>query len=142
MGIIFSLFLIVVGALAAYPKVVQTWPSGKELIDKLLPYQGAIGIVALIWGIIGVFGLLFSRMNIMLSYSPLRWLIWLAGYVDAVLLGLLLGYVLLAQYVLANNLDLQRRAEGIRAKLTPRQVQLGVVGMALGLLGIILRLAM
>jgi hypothetical protein len=142
MGILFSLFLIVVGALAAYPKVIQTWPSGKDLIDKLLPYQGVIGIVVLVWGVVGVFTLLFSHMQVMLTYSPVRWLIWMAAYVDAVLLGLLLGYVLIAQYVLASNLDLQRRAEVIRAKLTPRQISLGIAGIVLGVLGFILHLAM
>jgi hypothetical protein len=142
MGIIFSIFLIVVGGLAAYPKVVQTWPNGKELIDKLLPYQGTIGVVALAWGLIGVLMLLFSHMHIMLTYFPVGWLIWMAAYLDAVLLGLLLGYALIAQYVLARNLDLQRRAETIRAKLTPRQIQLGIAGMVLGVLGFILHLGM
>jgi hypothetical protein len=141
MGIVFFIFLIVVGGLAAYPKVIQTWPNGKQLIDKLLPYQAAIGIVALVWGVIGVISLLFSHMRIMLTYFPVRWLIWMAGYLDAVLLGLLLGYVLIAQYVLASNLDLQRRAEAIRAKLTPRQIQLGIAGMVLGVLGFVLQLA-
>jgi hypothetical protein len=129
-----------VGALAAYPRVVQTWPNGKELIDKLLPYQGAIGIVSLIWGVAEVVRRL-ARMGVELRLEPALWLVMLAGGVVAVLLGILLGYGVIAQHVLGRSPEMQRRGDEIRARLIPRQVQLGMAGMALGVLGFLLYLA-
>jgi hypothetical protein len=140
MGILFAIFLVIVGALAAYPRVVQTWPNGKALIDKLLPYQGAIGIVSLIWGVAEMVRRL-ARMGVEVRLEPAVWLVMLAGGVVAVLLGILLGYGVIAQHVLGRSPEMQRRGDEIRARLIPRQVQLGMAGMALGLLGFLLYLA-
>ena len=40
MGLLFSILLIILGALAVYPAVVQTWPATKQWLDKLIPYEG------------------------------------------------------------------------------------------------------
>jgi hypothetical protein len=140
MGILFSIFLVIVGALAAYPRVIQTWPNGKQLIDRLLPYQGAIGIVALLWGLAQILRRL-ARMGVELRLEPALWLVMFAGGVVAVLLGILLGYGLIAQHVLGRSPDMQRRGDEIRARLIPRQAQFGIAGMALGVLGFLLYLA-
>jgi hypothetical protein len=60
----------------------------------------------------------------------------------AVLLGLILGYGLIAQYVLNNSPAARQRGEEWRSKLLPRQVNLGWAGIALGLIGLLLPILM
>jgi len=131
MGWLFSIFLFVIGAMAVYPAVVQTWPGSRQLLDKLMPYQGVIGIVALIWGVVWALRLL-SWAGSMMHFAPIVWLISLAGALLAIALGLLFGYSLIASNVLGNNPQLQRRGEDIRAKLVTRQGSLGWGAMIVG----------
>jgi len=138
---LFSILLIVVGVLAAYPGIVRARPDAKEILDKILPYQGFIGIVALIWGALNLLRLLlhFGTMSMM----PAAWLILaLAGNIVAVLLGLLLGYGLIAQYLLNNSPAARQRGEELRSKLLARQVTLGWAGIALGVIGLLLPVLM
>ena len=134
---LFSILLIIVGVLAAYPGIVRARPDAKDLLDKLVPYQGWFGIVALVWGAIDLLRILLHLG--MMTMMPAMWLILiLAGNVVAVLLGLILGYGLIAQYVLSGNPDARRRGEEWRAKLLTRQVALGWAGIVLGILGLLL----
>ncbi len=141
MNWLFSILLILVGVLAAYPGIVQARPDAKEILDKILPYQGIIGIIALIWGALNLLRLLLHFG--MMSMMPAVWLVLaLASNIVAVLLGLLLGYGLIAQYLLTNNPAARRRGEELRAKLLSRQVALGWAGIALGIVGLLLPILM
>ena len=134
---LFSILLIVVGALAAYTGIVRNWPNLRHGLDKIVPYQGWIGIVALVWGAINLIHLLLHLG--MMSMMPAFWLILaIVANVVAVLLGLVLGYGLIAQYLLTNNPDARRKGEGMRAKLARRQIALGWAAIALGVLGLLL----
>ncbi len=134
---LFSILLIVVGVLAAYPGIVRARPDAKDLLDKLVPYQGWFGVVALVWGAIDLLRILLHLG--MMTMMPAMWLILIvAGNVVAVLLGLILGYGLIAQYVLGGSPDARRRGEEMRAKLLARQVALGWAGIILGVLGLLL----
>jgi hypothetical protein len=140
-GILFSILLAVAGALAVYPRIVQARPDVKQLLDKILPYQGVIGIVTLVWGLL--WGLhLLGHMGVMMSYVPVLLLIDLVSCIDGVLLGLLLGYGLIAQYLLGSNTEALRRGETWRSKLSARQTLLGWTGLGLGILGFLMRLVM
>lgn len=129
---LFLILLIVVGALAAYPGIVQTRPDAKQVLDKILPYQGYLGIAALIWG---AFNLLYLMFHLVYLTMPV--ILALASDIVAVLLGLLLGYGLIAQYLLNNSPDARRRGEEWRSKLLARQVALGWAGIVLGLIGLL-----
>src|ERR1700687_2594486 len=108
LNLIFSILLIVAGALAAYSGIIRTWPGIKEILDKLVPYQGWFGIAALIWGVINLLRILLHLG--MMTMMPAAWLILiLASNVVAVLLGLILGYGLIAQHVLTNNPNARRK---------------------------------
>ena len=134
---LFSIILIVVGLLAAYPGIVKTRPDARQILDKITPYQGIIGVVALIWGLLNLLRVLL-HLN-MFTMMPAVWFILiLASDIVAVLLGLILGYGLIAQYVLGNSLSARQRGEDFRAKLLPRQVPLGWAGIILGVLGLLL----
>ena len=59
---LFSILLIIVGALAAYPGRAD-WPNFPPGLDKMVPYQGWFGIVALVWGAINL-------LQILLHFAP------------------------------------------------------------------------
>jgi hypothetical protein len=141
MNILFSILLIVAGVLAAYPSIIRSRPDAKDLIDKVMPYQGIIGVVALLWGALNLLRILLHIG--MMTMMPAMWFILaLAGDGVAILLGVLLGYGLIAQYLLNNNPDARRRGEEWRAKLLARQVNLGWAGIVLGILGLLLPVLM
>jgi hypothetical protein len=128
---LFSIFLIILGALAVYPAVIQAWPTSRWLLDKLLPYQGIVGLIGLIWGLI--WGLrLLAMAGVMMRFVPIIWLVSVAGAVVAVLLGLLLGYSLIDRYVLGRNAQFQQHGENLKTKLLTRQASLGWTAMVLG----------
>ena len=140
-GILFSILLATAGALAVYPRIVQARPDFKQLLDKILPYQGVIGLVVLVWGLL--WGLhLLGHLGMMMSYVPVLLLIDIVSCVDGVLLGLLLGYGLIAQYILGNSAEVLRHGENWRSKLAARQTLLGWTGLGLGILGFLMRLVM
>ena len=136
---VFSIFLIILGALAVYPAMVQTWPATKKALDFLAPYQGILGIVGVVWGVI--WGLhLLAVAGMMMRFIPIVWLVSLAGAVVAVLLGILLGYSLIDQYALRNNAQFQQRGEAFRGKLLVRQGFLGWLAIVLGIVGFLMLL--
>ena len=70
MGWLFSIFLIVLGALAVYPAVVQAWPTSRQLLDRLLPYQGIVGLIGLVWGVIWALHLM-AVAGLMMRFAPI-----------------------------------------------------------------------
>ena len=140
-GILFSVLLTIAGALAVYPRIVQARPYFKQLLDKILPYQGVIGLVVLAWGLL--WGLrLLGHMGTMMAYIPVLLIIDIVSCVDGVLLGLLLGYGIIAQYLLGNSAEALKHGENWRSKLSARQALLGWTGIGLGLVGFLMRLVM
>ncbi len=138
---LFSILLIVVGALAAYAGIVRNWPNMRQGLDKIVPYQGILGLVALIWGALHLLHILLHLGGYTLM--PTLWLILaLAADVIAVLLGLIFGYGLIAQYLLTNSPDARRRGEDLRARIVPRQAALGWAAIVLGVLGLLLPVMM
>src|SRR5215468_2213849 len=59
------------GILAASALIIARKPNAKELIDKLTPYQGWIGVVMFGWGIWEILGCL--RFMSLLSVRPGLW---------------------------------------------------------------------
>jgi hypothetical protein len=97
---------------------VQAWPTSRQLLDRLLPYQGIVGIIGLVWGVI--WGLhLLAVAGLMMRFAPIIWLLSLAGAVVAILLGLLLGYSLIDQHVLGKNAQFSSAARPSRSSCWP-----------------------
>src|SRR5215472_9836596 len=130
-GWLFSIFLIFLGALAVYPAFVQTFPWSKQGLDRLLPYQALIGIVGVVWGLLWGIRLL-AGAGMPMHMSPIGWLLNLIGAVVSVLLGLLLGYTWIDQYILSNNAQFQQRGATMRTRLLVRQGSLGWSAVILG----------
>ncbi|MDR2773209.1 MAG: hypothetical protein LBC19_00450 [Tannerella sp.] len=113
---LFGILNIVFGALVLSPSFVAE--------KKRRKYANALswaGIILLIWGIMGVVS---SLLNIqVISTSPLYWILWIAGGIT----GLLMGIILVV------NL-LKRSTEGIVNKVLPYQRLVGIVAVIVGIL--------
>jgi hypothetical protein len=113
---LFGILNIVFGALVLSPSFVAEKKRGK--------YAAALswaGIILLIWGIMGVVS---SLLNIqVLSTSPLYWILWIAGGITGLLMGIILGVNLL-----------RRPSEGSVNRLLPWQRIAGIAAVIIGIL--------
>ena len=130
--LLLGILLIAAGILAAASLIVAKQPNAQEMISKLVPFQGIIGIILLLFGLYFLFAWVLPGMGIF-SFFPLTGIAWLASTLVAIALGILLGYGLISQYALSKNADAARSGEAVRAKLTTYQVPLGIAGIALGI---------
>jgi hypothetical protein len=135
--ILIPILLILGGVLAAASLIVQKQPNAKEMIAKLVPFQGIVGIILLVWGLLALLFWVLPALSWMLRWSFISGLILLLSVLVTIGLGFLLGYGLIAQYVLSKNADAARSGEAIHMKLARIQVPLGLVAIGLGLWSLI-----
>jgi len=136
--IITVVVLLLGGVLGAANLIVAKKPNAKELIDKLTPYQGWIGVVLVVWGLWDVIGVL--RTMAVLSAAPVWWLLYLVTTLTELGLGFLLGYGLISKYVLSRNPQAMQKGQELQAKLVVYQGPLGLVAIALAILFTVLTL--
>jgi hypothetical protein len=127
-----GIITIIGGILAASGFIIAKKPNAKELIDKIVPYQGWVGIVMFFWGIWEIIGCI--RMMSLLSTFPLRWTFWLLSGVADLGVGFLLGFALISKYALSKNPVALAKGQELRAKLIKVQVPLGFLAIVMGLL--------
>lgn len=112
--------LIVGGVLGAASLIIKKKPEAAEIIGKISPYQGIIGIVLLGWGIYSLLGA-FALLGLGL-YGVLFFI----TTIVMILLGFLLGFSLIAKF-------LGEKGESIFKKISPFQGTLGIIGVLVGL---------
>jgi hypothetical protein len=139
MWLVTVLVLLAGGILGAANLIVAKKPNAKELINKLSPYQGAIGIIMLAWGLWDLIHLL--RTFGLLSYMPGWWLVFLVTTVTQLGLGFLLGYGLIQRYALSKNPQAMEKGEQLRARLAAYQGPLGVIAIVLAALFILMSIS-
>lgn len=128
---IYGLTLIVLGILAAPSLLLSRKPNAKELLDKIAPYQGWIGLLFCIWGIWGVISALLN-MGLMATW-PIWWITWLASSAIQAVLGFLLGYGMINKLLLSKNEEAKKKGAQMLQKLAPIQGRLGIIGMGVGI---------
>jgi len=128
-----ALIAIIGGIIAASSLIVAKKPNAQELIDKLTPYQGWIGVVLTFWGAWGLISLLLNIGSI-----GIVWIIAVAVCVVEFIVGFLLGYGLISKYLLEKNEAAKVKGQALRLKLTKYQVPSGVILIILGVCSIIL----
>jgi hypothetical protein len=113
---LFGILNIIFGALVISPSFVAQ--------DKRTKYAKGLswaGIVLLIWGIMGtVSSLLYIQT---FATAPFYWILWIAGGITGLLLGIILGYSLL-----------KKSSAGIVEKVLPYQRIIGFVAIVIGVL--------
>ena len=132
---IYGITLIILGILAAPSLLLSKKPNAKELLDKITPYQGWIGLVFCFWGIWGIISAILSMG--LLSISPIWWITWLASSILEAALGFLLGYGMISKLVLSKNETAKEKGEQLLAKLAPMQGKLGLFAVIAGIWTII-----
>ncbi|HVP11655.1 MAG TPA: hypothetical protein VMV94_10765, partial [Phycisphaerae bacterium] len=138
MWIVTTLALLCGGLLGAANLIVTRKPNAKELIDKLVPYQGAIGVVMFLCGLWCLISLL--RTISAISYAPLWWLLLLVVTATQLGLGFLLGYGFISRYALSKSAQAMEKGEKLRVRLAAYQGALGVTAIILAGLSILMKL--
>jgi len=122
-----AIILILLGVLASSSMIVKMKPDAKDLIDKIVPIQGWLGLVGFVYGIYYTFVVVtryFSVVGISISLLMAA-------------LGLLMGFGLISKYMLSKNEQAMAKGEAIRAKLATFQIPLGIAGIVVGILMIL-----
>lgn len=125
-----GLITIAGGILAASALIIARKPNAKQLIDKLTPYQGWIGIVMFFWGIWGLFSAL--RAVALIKLAPVLYTIWVVCGVADLVVGFLLGFGLITKYTLSGSPTALARGQEIRSKLAKYQGAFGLLAICTG----------
>ena len=128
-----AIIAILGGILASSSIIIARKPNAKELIDKLTPFQGWIGIVLACWG---AWGIIQSVLH--LSSFSVPWIIGLSVSVVEFVVGFILGYGLISKYLLEKNETAKEKGQALRLKLLKYQVPAGIILIVLGVLSILL----
>lgn len=131
MGLINGLVLIILGGLCVPGIIAKKNPKAKELLDKIVPVQGTLGLVVFLWGIWGVISSILSLGII--STWPLSWITGLAGSVISFAGGAILGWGMIQKKLLTKApADVVEKAEEVYKKLTSLQEKIGVIALITG----------
>ncbi len=128
-----GLITICGGILAASSFIIAKKPNAKQLIDKMVPYQGWIGIVMFGWGVSELLGVIRS-----MGYIDIDWVFWLLNAVADLGVGFLLGFALISKYALSKNEAALKKGEALRMKLLKFQIPLGFLAIVVGVLYLVL----
>lgn len=127
---IYGITLILLSIIAVPSLILSRKPNARELLEKVAPYQGWIGIIFCFWGL---WGILQAVLNLgWLTTAPIWWATLLAGSVVQASLGFLLGYPLISKLFLSTSVSAREKAERLRAKIAPKQGALGILGVFVG----------
>lgn len=127
---IYGISLILLSIIAVPSLLLSRKPNAKELLAKVEPYQGWIGIIFCFWGIWGVVTAVLHMG--WLTSAPVWWATLLAGSLVEACLGFLLGYPLITKLFLSESVKAREKAAQIRAKIAPKQGKLGILGIIVG----------
>lgn len=131
MGATTGIVLIVLGGLCLPSLVAQKSPKAKEMLDKIVPYQGWIGFIAFAWGTWGIISSLLSLGII--GLWPLAWTTNLVASLLNFAGGLILGFGMIQKFTLAKApAEAQEKAAKLREKLVGMQPKIGITSLAVG----------
>ncbi len=136
MDIIAPLLLILGGILALSNIIVAKKPDARELINKLVPFQGAIGVALLVFGALNLLDAL--RILKVMSALPVKSASIIVVVAGSLLLGLLFGMPLIAKWIPGDSPAEQKVAE-LSAKISGFQVIIGLAGIVGSLLWLLFR---
>jgi hypothetical protein len=128
---IYGITLILIGILASPNILLNKKPNAKELLDKILPYQGILGSIYFFWGAWNIVKAIFN-IEYIGSWST-WWLTWFGASLIQTLLGFLLGYEVINKYILSKNDKLDQKGYEILQKLRPLENKLALIAIGLGI---------
>ncbi|MEH6307377.1 hypothetical protein RYH73_17140 [Olivibacter sp. CPCC 100613] len=128
---IWGITLILLSILAVPSLILAKRPDARQLLEKIEPYQGWIGLIFCFWGIWGVIQAVIHIGA--LTTMPIWWLTWLAGSALEAVLGFMLGYTLIQKHLLSGSANAGTKAAELRAKLAPNLGKFGLIGLIVGI---------
>ena len=147
-NIITAIVLIIGWILASYGLVIKKAPDLKKEYDKIIPYQGFVGLILLIMWIvdfINIFNILWTFKS-----SVLIGLLWLATMFTKLILWFVLSFWLFTKYFVTAapkkkgkkskkaEADWIQKTNGIYNTLTNIQIPFGILAILLWFVAIIL----
>ncbi|MEW5852144.1 MAG: hypothetical protein AB2A00_25370 [Myxococcota bacterium] len=136
-GLLVVALLIVCGLLGASGFIVSKKPDAKQLLEKLVPYQGGAGIAGIVVGLLGLVNMLMN-LGALLKHSVGGLVIGLVGSASLIGTGFLLGFALIQGF--NKDPNARAKAEELRTKLVTYQVPMGMVCIVLGVLNLVFML--
>ena len=133
--LLIGLLLIVASILAVSSFIISKKPEAKQLIDKIVPFQGIIGVALLAMGVI--FLILWigkmdqiSKIGDLYTFFPFAFYL---GTLCAIVLGFLFGMPLIAKWI-PGETPAEQKAMEMQKKIAGFSVVIGIAGLILGLL--------
>lgn len=120
--------MTLLGVLAAAPVITAKRPNAAPKIDRIVPHQNLIGVAGFIIGIIFLLDTLGSLDAA--SIVPITITLYFVSSILLILLGFLLGYEKLDQYLFARNLKISVKAAQAKNALIPYTQKMGVAILA------------
>jgi hypothetical protein len=133
--ILIGLLLVVAGILAVSGFIITKQPRAKELVDKIVPFQGIIGVVLLVLGVIFLISWIgkTDRMSVIDSrWSLFSITIYLAT-ASAILLGFLFGMPLIAKWIPGDS-PAEQKALDMQKKVAGLSTFIGIAGLVFGVM--------
>lgn len=123
--------LALAGILAASSLIVARAPNAQQAFAKVAPYQGVLGLLALVWG-------LYTLIQLLTNFGGFQILLSIIAILLLIVLGLLLGYGLLKTYLLKG--EASAKGDEVQQRLARNQVTYGVAAVVVAILLLIVAL--
>jgi hypothetical protein len=129
----FGAWLIVLGILGASSLIIAKRPDAKQLIDKIVPYQGWFGAASVFYGILDLISAVTSMglMGVKPPIGLIFWILYLASGLLQISLGLLLGVGVIKTFI--KDATAQAKMDQTIVKLSPFQGTLGFISIGVGI---------
>lgn len=139
MDFVVPIVLILGGILAASTVIIAKRPDAQQAINKLVPFQGAIGIALLVFGVIW----LLRSINIIKAMSgyPIFGATTLTVVGASILLGVLFGMPLIVRLIPGDS-PAEQKAAQFAANIAGFQVLIGLAGIVAGILALLFQVGL
>ncbi len=127
----YGIVLIIAGLLAAPKLITGKSRQAEDLLKKIAPFQGWIGLVLFIWGTWGLISFILD-LGWWMETPLLWWVTVLLSLGIQIILGILLGFNLIHKYILSKNAQAAEKGAALHKKLQTKQAVFGLIGVAVG----------
>jgi len=133
------ILILLGGIISASGLIISKAANAKDLIAKITPYQGFIGVALLGYGVfdlvtnLDLLKFAFHMTPLLLCLALLGW------FFGSIVLGLILGIPQIAAWVPGEG-GAEKTAMKVQQKLVPFQTLFGLIGLADGVLLLLFQL--
>ena len=127
------ILILLGGAIAASGLIIAKAANAKDLLAKITPYQGFIGVALLAFGVFDLVTNL-DLVKVVFKFTPPLPCIALIGwFFGSIVLGFILGIPQIAAWIPGES-NAEQKVVNIQKKLLPFQTIFGIIGLVTGVL--------